>query len=209
MKYVSKNLRSIITLRFTEKIYIPEYSLVPTDHINVEVTYRELSRDNGKTWKYYLNFFTKPGSKTFYYPEFFPFTVISTISEQAQVQDGCFIKPSTSKRKPLFITDGGTNKLVSGTSGTNKIPLFSLLSKNSQKDRNESSCLLCNKQITTSNPQYVHLDSNGYLLNTLDQNADHYGFFKIGPECSKKLPPDFIFTYIDIAKCNSYALLNK
>lgn len=195
LEIVGENQRTVITIWFTSLVYIPAYSLTPTDHINVEVMYRKLSKDNGRTWDFYLNFFTRKGSRKFYFADYFPFRVIKGVTEFAELNDGFFVTTTVGSKKPLRLT----KKDVLLRFPT-KISIYELLSDSSKsKIRSDSSCLLCGKAITTMEPTYVHLDIDGYLRNSPVPDSDHYGFFKIGPECAKKVPEEYLFGFKDIA----------
>ena len=56
-------------------------------------------------------------------------------------------------------------------------------------------CLLCGKRVFVEKSKYVHLLCDGRLVDSKDdfESSNDQGFFPVGPECSKKLPKNFLF----------------
>ncbi len=72
-----------------------------------------------------------------------------------------------------------------------QINLDSIVTKH-RRSVGEYSCLFCGKEIKKQE-YFVHLLTNGCLINTDQEVAGSQGFFPIGSECKKKIPSDFYF----------------
>lgn len=58
----------------------------------------------------------------------------------------------------------------------------------------DNPCFLCGLFVDRLKSKQIHLCERGGLLGTSDENHPYsQGFFDIGPECAKKIPPQFLF----------------
>jgi len=82
---------------------------------------------------------------------------------------------------------------------TNQIPIDEIR-KESYYDTIEkigedtNTCFICGKRIKNiSTANYIHIYTNGTIVsNEMPEDENSQGCFPIGPNCSKKLPKNFI-----------------
>ena len=200
--------RKILLFEFTNKTYVPEYEMEPTDYIKVECINREISYNNGRTFVERVNLFVKPGARRFYYPENIPFSKVSQISIFAEENEPYYLETHVLGKKTRLQIKKSTKKEEElQIAGVNWLNLQSLLVriKSKKRVRSEDGCLLCGRPITNENPYYTNLTSNGYLVDTPStKNINHFGFFKVGPECSKHLEDSYLFSFEDISSETKY-----
>lgn len=198
----------ILSFRFTTFIKVLDFSIEPIDHLEVEVKTQKLQYPGDVGYPEYVTISVKPGSRSFYLTKHFPYHLCSEIIESAYFNPSVYIstsKTSTSKKAALKIdkTKGDNEQ------NPNEVPLYEILekSKSKIKDRNHESCIICGKKIKAKEPKYVHLSSQGNLVNTLElEYLLHFDFFKIGKECINHLPDGFTFTHLQIETFTSNQL---
>ena len=62
------------------------------------------------------------------------------------------------------------------------------------KGKGDDPCFLCGKRVNVDKAKYIHLLCDGRIVdNKEDFGSNDQGFFPVGPECSRKLPKNFLF----------------
>jgi len=62
------------------------------------------------------------------------------------------------------------------------------------KGHGDDPCFLCGKRVYVDKAKYVHLLCDGRFVDSFDDfGSNDQGAFPVGPECSKKLPKNFLF----------------
>jgi hypothetical protein len=67
--------------------------------------------------------------------------------------------------------------------------------KYEDRGHGDDPCFLCGKRVNVDKAKYVHLLCDGRLVDSKDdfESNNDQGFFPVGPECSKKIPTNFLF----------------
>ena len=62
------------------------------------------------------------------------------------------------------------------------------------KGGKDEPCFLCGRAIDIDKAKNIHLLCDGRIVDSGDDfGSNDQGFFPVGPECSKKLPKNFLF----------------
>lgn len=83
---------------------------------------------------------------------------------------------------------------MSNTTEVTEIPIENFqntLAKSDWGSFNTNQCSLCGKKVGKS-PMLIHYLTNGNITSKTENEVDNsQGYFEVGSECAKKLPPGF------------------
>lgn len=66
--------------------------------------------------------------------------------------------------------------------------------KYKDKGHGDEPCFLCGRAVNKETSKYVHLLVDGRFVDSEDDfGSKDQGSFPVGPECSKKIPTNFLF----------------
>lgn len=109
-----------------------------------------------------------------------------------------------SKFGPLFQSTPARAQQQMPSLPEGQVSLFEIISKSAvkAKTRDASHCIICGREVKREESEFVHLLTNGNLINTASIQSDEleFGFFPIGPDCKKKFADEYSFSVEEVKR---------
>lgn len=206
MDVLADRTRQTIYLRFSQKVYLPTYDLLPNDEFKVQAQILELKnpKNGDQTFKPYACIYIKPRKTVFYFTkDIIPFGLCTEIIPSGIYTPSVLIvssKQSGMKKLKLQPTSSKKNGSANAaeTVPANQTSLMKIIeeSKVKARFRDANRCVICGRPVNRDHSLFVRLLSNGNLVSSLsfEYKPIEIGFLPIGPDCNKKLPEGYSFT---------------
>jgi len=193
---LEKEIKTQILFRFNEFVYIPQFSLVPLRDFKIWCKIQTLSKtEKPIVWKDFVCLYTKAGDRTFYWSSILPFTKCVGIDANPEEYSYISIEPSSKSGKKKLELKDRTKETPILPEGQLELYLILKKSGHNAKQRDASHCMICGKPLSRIKSSFIHLLSNGNIVNSpkqFDYNLE-FGFFPIGPDCKRFVSPEFVF----------------
>lgn len=201
---IPENTSKKIVFEFSNKVYLPGYSILPKTIYEITTSVLTLSSDKGRTWKKRVIFYIGK-SKSYYNPEYFPFDNCIKWSlkedydfkiKKNSVKTSSFkININTAKTREIKSITISSDDEFDNLKTHEHFPLALLIKFENIKERTDENCLICGTKLNPRLNDFVHLLNTKVLTkNPLLKIENHFQFFPVGSECKQYVPEEYIFT---------------